>query len=432
MLALVLVSMLAAAPGGFRYEPLPEGGVAVIGADGQRRAVLLPGVPIARVFVQGDTLVIVEARQLATLYSLADPGAPQPLSAAGAQPAAAPEPAAPAPAPSVAAPAPVARGRVVKVESGRVIFELDSGSVEPRSHLRVISQRPVKKPDLATGEPREVPSNEVTAVVMVEQLEGNRGMAPIGRGDFAEEGDLVEPTTDELSERLMVPRRAPFTVRAGFMVRPFLGLEVNVNGRSSKPVGLLLDVYGAWYLPWVPIALELSVAPFGVAVAALEAHYPTTIAFTVAYSSDYFEIGIGVGGLLGNQGPCSYDAFGVATCEANNGVTINQVLRLGSVDGLSLVWRSSIFSRPQAFVFGVGRGEANVPLTSRLGLFAAGGAGENGWMLGELGVRTYVGGTGARGTMVLSASLGYSAVFDGPLAERAGGPSVAIGAEWRR
>jgi hypothetical protein len=34
--------------------------------------------------------------------------------------------------------------------------------------------------------------------------------------------------------------------------------------------------------------------------------------------------------------------------------------------------------------------------------------------------------------MVLSASLGYSAIFDGPLAERAGGPSVTFGVEGRR
>ncbi|HYV46893.1 MAG TPA: hypothetical protein VFA20_18640, partial [Myxococcaceae bacterium] len=83
------------------------------------------------------------------------------------------------------------------------------------------------------------------------------------------------------------------------------------------------------------------------------------------------------------------------------------------------------------FVFGVGRAELNVPLTRQLGLFGAGGAGENGWAFGELGVRTYVGGLGARGTVILSASIGYASIFDGPSNEAVGGPSVAFGCEWR-
>jgi hypothetical protein len=82
-------------------------------------------------------------------------------------------------------------------------------------------------------------------------------------------------------------------------------------------------------------------------------------------------------------------------------------------------------------VFGVGRAELSVPLTRQLGLFGAGGAGENGWAFGELGVRTYVGGLGARGTAVLSASIGYASIFDGPSHETVGGPSVAFGCEWR-
>ena len=46
-------------------------------------------------------------------------------------------------------------------------------------------------------------------------------------------------------------------------------------------------------------------------------------------------------------------------------------------------------------------------------------------------MRTYVGGLGARGTAVLSASIGYASIFDGPSHETVGGPSVAFGCEWR-
>src|SRR5262249_37055997 len=137
-------------------------------------------------------------------------------------------------------------------------------------------------------------------------------------------------------------------------------------------------------------------------------------------------------GLGGSAGPCASAAdISIPGCEVNTGFTINQALRLGAIDGLNATWRSSIFSRPDRFVFGVGRAELNFPLTRQLGLFGAGGAGENGWAFGELGVRTCVGGLGARGTVVLSASIGYASIFDGPSHEVVGGPSVAFGSEWR-
>lgn len=102
------------------------------------------------------------------------------------------------------------------------------------------------------------------------------------------------------------------------------------------------------------------------------------------------------------------------------------------MDGLHIAWGSSIFVRsPEGFVFGMGRAELGVPVSSTLGLFAAGGGGENGWGFGEVGVRSFFGGTGAPGTVMLSASLGGAGVFDGPAHENVIGPSVAFGMEWR-
>jgi hypothetical protein len=118
-------------------------------------------------------------------------------------------------------------------------------------------------------------------------------------------------------------------------------------------------------------------------------------------------------------------------CEGNTGATFNQILRLGALDGIHLKWSSSIFARDTGFVFGVGRGELAVPVSSRLGVFAGGGAGENGWGYGEVGVRSFLGGAGTPGTLMLQASLGGAAIFDGPSRETIGGPSVAFGLEWR-
>jgi hypothetical protein len=325
---------------------------------------------------------------------------------------------------------------VLEVSAGRAILSAGTAAgFTEGAHVKIVSQRPVTKPDLTGQGTHQVPSGEVTAVIPIEQADARRAMARLGRGDVAEPGDVVSVTTERLSERLFVPRRAPFRARAGFHLRPFLGLE-----GTTKPFGALADLYADYYPEQWPVRFEVALAPVGLAIGSATTHTPATALFTAAYTSDYFEVGLGAGGLLGQPGPMQQTA-GLSGpvnlgLEDNTGLTVNQTLRLGSVDGINFTWQSSIFSRPDRFVFGVGRAEVNVPLTRRLGLFGAGGAGENGWGFGELGVRTYLNGSGAAGTLLLSASLGYASVFDGWDAqagrqEMVGGPSVAFGMEWR-
>lgn len=413
--------------GMLEYVPLAAGGVAVVDTSGPDKKVLatiLEGHFVTRLLVDGDRLIALETKEEALVLSLDEPRLPRVVRGT----ATASAPVAKAVEAVTVAP-PAAIGTVVDVVGGRVIFE---GGVEKGFrkgvHVRVSSQRKVPKPDLLTGAMVEVPSGEVTAVLAIEQSDAQRGMAVLGRGDVAEKGDLVEVTTEPLSERLFFPRRAPFEWRFGFVVRPFLGLD-----GTTKPVGVLLDGYAAWYPSSLPLSVTVMAAPFGFVINGKEPHYPGTFFVMGGYATDFFEIGLGVGALTGNTGPC-FTAFPGATaeCEVNTGFTINQHLRLGALDGFHLSWSSSIFSRPTQFVFGVGRGEVSVPLTSRLGLFAGGGGGENGWAMGELGVKTALGGAGAPGTIVLRASLGYSALFDGPSREFLGGPAVAFGMEWRQ
>lgn len=364
----------------------------------------------SRLLVDGEFLLAIEVHEEVVRFSLNEPS-PRPTSTAVSESV-----------PLVEVKESSKSARVTAVTGGRVLFDAgtEAGFVKG-TRLRIVSQRLERKPDLVTGEWRDAPSGAVTAVLEVEEAQPRRGMAVLGRGDTAEVGDVIELTQAPLTERLLAPRRAPFQIRAGFEVRPFLGLQ-----GQSKPVGLMLDAYAHWYLSDVPVVLSIVGAPLGIAFNTQEAHYPGTVAVTAAYATDYFEIGLGVGALYGNVGPCELNV-----CEVNTGFTINQVLRLGAIDGLHLEWHSSIFSRPNQFVFGVGRGEIAVPLNSRLTLFGAGGGGENGWATGEFGVRTAVGGAGGRGTVILAASLGVSGIFDGPSHENVIGPAVSFGAEWR-
>jgi hypothetical protein len=257
-------------------------------------------------------------------------------------------------------------------------------------------------------------------------------------------GDLVEVTDAPLSESLFLPRRAPFNWRFGFVARPYLG----ISGDGTFPVGILADGYVTYTFDDLPLTLFAELSPIGTAVLGNEAHYPIVTAAGAAYTTDFVEIGLGGGALVGNKGPCQLIVDEIDTdgdgfpdqfrerrdereCEGNTGATFNQILRLGALDGIHLKWSSSIFARETGFVFGVGRGELAVPVSSRLGVFAGGGAGENGWGYGEVGVRSFLGGAGTPGTLMLQASLGGAAIFDGPSRETIGGPSVAFGLEWR-
>lgn len=450
--------------GSTSYLALAKGGVAVVDTSDASApklvTTLLPGQAVSRLLLDGDRLWAIVLSESATAFSLSDPASPVAVlpgvtTSPVGTPVATPPPVV-TPPPTTVAAKPTMRARVLDVAEGRVIF--DAGTAKGFAsgmRVKVIAQKLVRKPDLKKGGTIEVPSNEVTAVVTIEDIEEERAMALLGRGDVAMPGDLVEVTDAPLSESLMLPRRAPFTWRAGFMVRPFLG----VGAPGAYPVGGLVDAYVHYTFADLPLSLSAEIAPFGFALFSNDTHYPGTLVVGASYVTDYFEIGLGAGALVGNKGPCFEGEFveeefdidgdgvpdevrqvptGELDCEENNGATFNQMLRLGSLDGLHLTWASSIFARPDGFTLGVGRGEIAVPVSSRLGLFGAGGVGENGWAFGEVGVRSLFGGTGAPGTVILSASLGGSAVFDGPGPnppfsgrETVGGPAVGFGVEWR-
>lgn len=408
------------------YAALAAGGVVVVDAADPARPEVLQriaeGRAIGKIVLSGDVLVLLETRREAMLFDVADPRRPRPAGSPARPALAGVPPTAPPLAkaePDAAIPSSFPDARVVGVEKGRAIFDAGTkAGFTEGIRVRVVAQRLVEKPDLVAGGTRAAPSGETTAVLQIEQAEASRSMAQLGRGDVAELGDQVTVAAEGLSERLWLPRRAPFAARVGFHVRPFLGLV-----SSGKPVGVLVDAGGSYYPESLPVRFEVQAAPVGTMAGGRSAHYPTNLAMAAAYATDHFEIGIGLGLLAASGGNCPYPLC------PNPTMTFNQVLRLGSLDGLNVAWQSAIATSAPIFAFAAGRGEINVPLGSRLGIFTAGGAGLNGWGFGEFGVRTYVGGAGARGTVVVSASFGFAAIFDG--GEGAVGPSVAFGMEWR-
>lgn len=441
--------------GSLLYVARQSGGVTIVDVGDAAHPVVvgafLAGTVVSRLFSDGDRLTVLVLFEEAKSFSLADPKNPAPVAPAlstwtpststTTTTSATSTTSTPA---TTTPPVKAQPGRVLEVVNGRAVWSGVGFKVGTR--VKIISQRLVEKPDLENGGTALVAAGTVSAVIDVEEVSAERGMGVLGRGDVAFVGDVVETTELPLSESLFLPSRAPFTWRLGFHARPFFGL-----GSSGFPVGALVDGYVHYSFADLPIAVSLELAPLGGAVFGNDAHYPGVLALGGSYVTNWFELGLGVGGLIGNDGPCTpiteidpdgqVKVVGEPVCEGNNGFTFTQALRLGALDGIHLAWSSSIFARAGGFVLGTGRAELGVPVSSRVGLFGAGGVGENGWAFGEIGVRTMLGGTGGPGTMILSASLGGAGVFDGPgelvfpqgpaESDVVAGPAVGFGMEWR-
>lgn len=340
---------------------------------------------------------------------------------------------APAPAPVNAKAATAHRARVVDVAVGRVVLDAgrDAGFV-PGARVAIHASRLVPRPDLEHGGVHRVPSGEVTAVLRIEAADAHRSMAVLGRGDVAVVGDTAELTGAPLSEHLLFPARSPFTWRTGFEVRPFIGVDTGSGTPATKSAGFMVTAYGVWYAPALPLSVRLDLGPAGFGFGGIDRHRPGEASVTVAFESDFVAVGVGGGMMWGIAGPCfTPPAGGKASCEVNTGPTVNQTLRLGAVDGLSFTWRSSVLSQADRFVFGLGSGTFAAPLTRTLTLWTRVGAGEAGWFAADLGMRSYLFGVGAKGTIVITAGLGYASLFDGPSGEVVGGPALTFGMEWR-
>ncbi|MFZ9888742.1 MAG: hypothetical protein ACO3JL_14675, partial [Myxococcota bacterium] len=415
--------------GSVEYRARRGGGVDVIDRSDVTApvvvATLLPGVAVSQLFVVDDTLLVVRLEQGVQSFALQEGGLPAALLATGERvDTTAVATAVPATEKVIsvevgvtpAAESPQRKGgKVLEVTRGRIVFELGTADgVVPGSRVRVLAQRLIRKPDLI-GEGNSLrPSGEVSAVVTVEEADEHRAMAVLGRGDVAVEGDLVEVTSEPLTERLFLPRRANFRTRAGFVVRPFL--DVGVIGG-----GALAEGYAYYTLKDLPLTFGVELQPVAFNATAGDGVAVLGGAVSAHFTTDFFEVGIGAGSV-------GAAATGIVGEPYLTGA-LTQHLRLGSLDGLHLAWRSAVYVafaddpilRGGGFGLGSGRGELNLPVSRSLSLFGAGSFGLPGVGFGEIGVRTLFFGTGNAGTLALTTSLGGSAVGVG------GGPAVSFG-----
>ena len=318
------------------------------------------------------------------------------------------------------------KGSVLAVKDGAVVIQGGSAAgFHVGEHVKILSRSHLSPQDLLAEQEGLEAVGATTAIVALERVEANRSLAHLGRGDEAQPGDEVVGTGDQVSESIFGPRWIPFQWRLAFTLRAFL----DTSGDNSDAVGFLGDVMVSYYFPSAPIRIEAGVEPVGWVWGGSAQHNPAIAVLDVAYSSAYFEFGIGTGfSVLANNSDLVFSGQQSGGSQVNP--LIVEVLRIGQIDGVNATWHSAIASTSsQGFQLRAAELDLNIPIATRVTLYMDGGGG-NGFAFGDLGIRTYLGGLGGPGTCILSLGVGGAAILDG-YQQQPSGPSLMAGIEFR-
>jgi len=397
--------------GDFVYVALAAGGIVVLDAHNPRAPqvgeTFSKDQVVLHLAVEGDELVAVTKGQAFALYDLTDPRAPVAAS--------------PRSALVLGAAGPAAQGKVLAVKDGFVIIEggTQIGFVQGQNVAIYSRTRLSERDRVAQASGIEIPGL-LTAIVRLERVQENRSLATFGRGDSPEVGDLVVSTNDSTTANIAGPRWIPFEWRLGLGLRPFLGIQNN----GTHPFGLMTDIYIEYYFQEVPLRVGVGLLPIGFVAGGLTSHNPVVFDATVAFYSQFFEIGLGAG--FSSTTNC-------VPLDCTNGNvegTLDQTLRLGALDGVNFLWSSAIGYATSGFEVAAARGQLNFPLTTRLTLGLE-GSGARGLFYGDVVLRTYLGGVGGPGTFILSAGLGGATITDSSSIETVSGPALVFELEAR-
>jgi hypothetical protein len=289
-------------------------------------------------------------------------------------------------------------GHVTSVKNLRVHVDLGSKhGIEKGMRVAVIPK------GVAKGHPKYGPpfmcgdGPDVTAIVELDEVGKSSSSGVIGRTGAATKGDAVVVTTLPPTDRRAMPI---FPQAYGNVwdvgLRFRILADVDGNG-AAFPMELMLS-----YQASIPIRITAFMAPAlygsrddGMAVA--------TIGFMLAYSSRFFEVGLGLAG---------YHASDNRVHE----LAVQLKGRIGARHGLrieflnSLVWDHDEWDENVGLRYDSTIAEIVFPVHARVALYLAGAGGGGNtqyeWMRITTGVHVYVRGTGGPGTIVVPIGFG--------------------------
>jgi len=356
------------------------------------------------------------------------PGAAAPAAAfPDPTPAQAPVPATP---PTVSAPVPLPAplgattsgryvGRVTRSEPGQVIISL--GSVDGVGRGNRIELAIPHSEDL--GDDAEL-TRETLAVGVVTNTTERSARVRLGLNESVPVGAVATPTIGQLTSSLSAPPRATRLWDLQLFARPFVAWgELGAGALLSASIGYRFE----------HLRLQALVDPLGIAdVQEKRAITAFNAAVVVSYDSQYFEMGLGLGGQTVNEPNFLLDP--------GTGWAALQLVRFGSPDGLNISARTNIVLFHREFQFGGMVATGQIPVTRGYWLLLNGGGGNIGYGFGELGMRVLLTGNGLAGSKFLTVTAGGAAVFRSPNCDEFfsctedlvyGGPMAGVGGEWR-
>ena len=339
--------------------------------------------------------------------------------------------AAPAPPPSPPIiPAVVAvpqAGRVIKSMPGEVVISLGTfDGVARGDHIELA----LDHADAAASDDVAL-SRELLAVGVVTNVTEHSALVRLGVDESVPVGALAARSRAPSSASQSAPPHVTDVTTLELALKPFAALgELGGGFLLSAALGHRFGHLHVWAL-LDPLAFAAASQQPNVAAA--------NGAAMVSYDSQYFEMGLGLGGQTVN-----IVNFSVAP---GSGYTVAQLLRLGPQDGLNLIVRTNIVLFHSQFHFGGMVASAQFPITRGYWLLLGGGGGNVGYGSGELGLRVLIDGNGLAGSKFLTVSAGGAAVFKSTPCDEAsfqafqtisscgtttlGGPMAGVGGEWR-
>ncbi len=302
-----------------------------------------------------------------------------------------------------------ALGRVVALRNTGVIVDLGSDDgLAAGDHVELFREIEVQLGDSNTAK-----RQEQIAVGRVVAATGKRAEVELGRNELVPVGALARPTQRAETASRWLPPRAAGLWEVSFHLRPFLAL-------GSFGLGTVNDASVGWRLA-NQVHLQALFEPLGFGFADAGNVVAAAGNLVGSYDTRFFEIGLGAGWSavnndIGSQQQSALAERGINGLDARfhnvrSGLSVAQVARLGSRDGLHLSARNTFLLYKKAFHYGGTVGELLVPVTERTWLLARGGGGASGFAYGELGLRLLLWGNGLADSFFVSATLGGAGLF---------------------
>ena len=292
------------------------------------------------------------------------------------------------------------------------------------------------------------------AVGRAAAVSDHRAEVALGLNERVPLGALARPTELELTSSNWSPPRVGGIWDIGFMFRPFLSLGTLGVGMVSQ-----VEIGYRWERP---VAVELILDPVGLGIAE-EGNVVSLAGNLIAsYDTESFQIGLGLGWSAVNDELSggaleSADRAGGIDLDferVRSGLSIAQIARLGSRDGLNIRAFNTFILYDSEFVYGGTNGLIQVPLGTEsrpMWLIFQSGGGRAGYIFGEVALRVLLVGNGGSGSLFVTPSIGggylsgeedeacevydYSTgtMVPGTCTNNIdyGGPMVGFGATWR-